>query len=296
MEGSMRFKIIFLILFTIFSQIIFAGSVQDAVTDLYKIILNRQPDQGGLNWWTNQISSGQRSFADTMHEFIFSAEFNQIAYSKSDTEFLKYTYQQTFNRAPDSSGFNWWLNQMRTVGYERKALFEQFVQSPEFRQSHPDLFVASSIQNPTKCTPSGPTVAQVLNWDEVVQLKMYSGNVAVIPVVAPRNGRVSVNFTQGQQPWSAGQTVTEFTVSKCPGLIDSSNPSCYMRSPFLNYSSISIYQNPLGDWVDQTTLGRNGCWAPQSEGPWYINVRWTYPNCPLGGGCGFSLQWGAGSW
>ena len=141
--------------------------------------------------------------------------------------------------------------------------------------------------------PAAGSIEATLAWGEVLQHRMGPGVIASFPIVAAPDGRSSVVFTQGQQPSTPAGVTTEFTISRCRGVIDSSVPECYVRSVFVNNNQITSYARAANGWVDQATLGANGCWAPETAGPWYVNVRWTYETCPFAS-CGFSLQWTLG--
>lgn len=129
---------------------------------------------------------------------------------------------------------------------------------------------------------------------------MSSGKIGYWTVIAAPNPPVSVAFIQGQMSVTPAGLVTEFSVSKCPGAIfDSSDTTghyvsqCYVKTTSVNNPSITMYTSPRFTWTDQASLGSRGCWAPAASGPWYVNVRWTYP---AGSGYGNSLQWGPGPW
>ena len=130
----------------------------------------------------------------------------------------------------------------------------------------------------------------------VDQLRMDSGTVAYYRVVgAPKPEQsVRVMFSQGQQPNTPPGVVTEFSVSKCPGVIDTTVPDCYYRNTSINNNAIEIFTAPVPQygWVDQTALAGRGCYAPIAERNYYVNVRWSYGTCPWGAGnCGSSMQW-----
>lgn len=126
-----------------------------------------------------------------------------------------------------------------------------------------------------------------LEWGEVRQQRAQSGQVMAFPVNATEMGRASLTFTQGQQPSTAARTITEFTVSNCPGVIDPTAGACYYRGPFVNNNSLDIYTRDYGI--------PGACLATNAAFTYYINVRWTYPVCNFGA-CGFSLQWAIGPW
>jgi hypothetical protein len=137
------------------------------------------------------------------------------------------------------------------------------------------------------------------------QLRMTPGVVAYYPVIAPSEAGVSVEFTQGQQAATPAGVTTEFTVSKCPGVIDTSVPDCYYRGGFPNNNKITIYTRtvPAYGWNDQASMTGFGCLAPATDSngapqQWYVNVKWSYAACPSNFtyGCGFSMQWARGPW
>jgi len=135
----------------------------------------------------------------------------------------------------------------------------------------------------------------------VDQLRMASGQIAYYPVAAAPNPArsVVVEVTQGQQPnQPSNYSATEFSVSKCPGRMDQQESTqCYYKSGQINNNKIVIYTEALPQygWIDQTTIGDRGCFAPAANGQYYVNVRWTYGSCPWTTGCGFSMQWAEGS-
>ena len=147
------------------------------------------------------------------------------------------------------------------------------------------------------CPQPAPNSAEaMLPWGEVLQLRMASDFISWFVVPPPMGNFHSVVLTQGQQPSTPAGVVTEFYVSRCRGVIDPNGvPQCYFRSTFVNNNTITIYRSAVNGWTDQATLGAQGCWAPESEGPWYANVRWTYASCPFAS-CGFSMQWTSGGW
>jgi hypothetical protein len=137
-----------------------------------------------------------------------------------------------------------------------------------------------------------------LGWSSAPsELRMATGVIASFPIPAPRTTKSSVRLSQGQVAVSPGG-ISEFSISKCPGVINTSGGSCYKSVPAGNYTNApDAYTKPVGTWDSQAEFdSRLSCWAPAAEGQWYVNVRWTYTttNCPYG--CGYSLQWYEGSY
>ena len=154
---------------------------------------------------------------------------------------------------------------------------------------------------PVGCEPAAAnSVARALDYGPVDQLRMQPGVIAYYPVIPQPNQLFSsIEFTQGQQPNTPGGVVTEFSVSRCPGVINTGPVGCYYKSQAVNNNKITVFTRakPEWGWTNQDSIGAFGCLADPTQGQWYVNVRWTYPSCPWGeNNCGFSMQWAIGAW
>ncbi|MBS7702202.1 DUF4214 domain-containing protein [Chelatococcus asaccharovorans] len=87
----------------------------EQVARLYNVYVGRDPDAAGLSFWMNLYNDGV-SIADISNEFYQSAEFQQQnpGVDTDNTEFLTAIYQNTFGRAPDQAGLDFWLNAMQS--------------------------------------------------------------------------------------------------------------------------------------------------------------------------------------
>lgn|GEM_PF-3311791 len=101
------------------------------VNRFYVKCMDRRPDSEGLNYWVNQLATGQQTGADISQGFIFSSEF--IAKNLSDNDFMGIMYRVFFNREPDSGGLEFWLEKLST-GMSRRDVLANFVKSREFTQ------------------------------------------------------------------------------------------------------------------------------------------------------------------
>ncbi len=118
--------------------------VEDFVTRFYQKVLNREPDTAGLQDWTNQLVSGTKSGADIAKGFIFSAEFTNRNTSNSD--YLTILYQAFFNRDPDTSGFNSWIDKL-DKGTSRESVLDGFLNSLEFSNLCADYGISPTTTN-----------------------------------------------------------------------------------------------------------------------------------------------------
>jgi hypothetical protein len=98
----------------------------------------------------------------------------------------------------------------------------------------------------------------------------------------------SISLLQGQVPVTPPSPITEITISRCPGVIETNlHSQCRLTSASPLFNKVTAVDRPLTD--DQNTAA--GCLAPSTE-QYYVNLRWTFPSCDYGAdGCGFSLQW-----
>ncbi|MCM2263698.1 MAG: DUF4214 domain-containing protein, partial [Desulfuromonadales bacterium] len=75
------------------------------VRQVYRDFLNREADQGGLNYWVGELAVGRMTRAAMVEQYLLSAEFGE-----------KFTpvarlYFACFNRIPDYSGLMYWVNE-----------------------------------------------------------------------------------------------------------------------------------------------------------------------------------------
>lgn len=99
------------------------------VNRLYSFVLNRQPDEGGLNDWVSKLMSKQSSGNDVAVGFFFSDELKMR--NVSDSEFVELLYMVMMNRASDAQGKAYWVNMLNN-GVSRMGVFNGFSGSAEF--------------------------------------------------------------------------------------------------------------------------------------------------------------------
>jgi peptidyl-Lys metalloendopeptidase len=104
-------------------------AIKNFVTRFYTQVLNRNPDQKGLDSWIYQLASGEKAGADIAKGFIFSNEFQNR--HTNDVTYLTILYKAFFGRAPDTGGLNIWLNKLAT-GSSRAEVLDGFLFSKEF--------------------------------------------------------------------------------------------------------------------------------------------------------------------
>jgi uncharacterized protein YkwD len=109
------------------SQVAIAGQVRR----LYLAFFKREPDAAGSSFWVNKVTNGY-SLGGIAGEFIKSAEFRATYGHLSDGQFITMVYQNVLGRAPDASGYNYWVQRMGQ-GMGRGSVMVNFSESAEFR-------------------------------------------------------------------------------------------------------------------------------------------------------------------
>ncbi|MBR6879745.1 MAG: DUF4214 domain-containing protein, partial [Clostridiales bacterium] len=99
------------------------------VERLYNVILGRSCDQGGMQDWSNRLSSGKISGAGAAYGFIFSEEYRNK--NKSDSDFLEDLYMAFMGRSSDSNGKTYWQGMINS-GKTDRDVFNGFTGSQEF--------------------------------------------------------------------------------------------------------------------------------------------------------------------
>ena len=99
------------------------------VTRLYKTVLERDPDQNGLNYWVSHLKNGTETGADVVANFYISEEMNNKGLSNS--KFVDLAYNGIMNRNPDSNGKGYWVNGLES-GASYDYVASGFIGSQEF--------------------------------------------------------------------------------------------------------------------------------------------------------------------
>ena len=107
-------------------------SISSSIGRLYTAAFGRVPDEGGLQYWVNVVNDPLVSYKDVSQNFVNSTEFSAIASPNSSSDvFATALYQNVLGRAPDSSGLDYWTNQLNSGLKDRADILIGFAESPE---------------------------------------------------------------------------------------------------------------------------------------------------------------------
>ena len=97
---------------------------------LYQAAFDRKPDVSGLDYWYQQMNSGV-TLEQVASGFINSAEFKALyGNNPSNAELVTLLYDNVLHRAPDTGGFNYWMNEL-DHGTSREQVLIGFSESIE---------------------------------------------------------------------------------------------------------------------------------------------------------------------
>ncbi len=103
--------------------------IKGFVTRFYQLVLNREPDSTGFNYWSSQLIDGTETGGNIARGFFESSEFTNR--QTADSEFLDIAYRSFFNREADSAGKHYWMREL-SLGTSRLNVINGFIASQEF--------------------------------------------------------------------------------------------------------------------------------------------------------------------
>lgn len=177
------------------------------VQNLYKNILQREGETGGINYWLAQADAGM-SASDMTKDFIYSTEGQHV------TAIVR-LYDVFFNRAPDSAGLSYWVSALSS-GTSLRQIANAFSTSSEFQSQFGSSSTASYVEaayGNILARPSDPEGKAY--WID----KIDSGAIT--------RGDAGLAFAQSSEALLGSSTATRFTDSylilRTAGITEPSN-------------------------------------------------------------------------
>lgn len=143
-------------------------SLRPYVEQVYRDLLKRDPDAGGLNSWVNALAFGA-PLQEVANSITSSDEFR--------SRLLSATYKRYLGRGTDSAGLAYWLEQMR-AGRTVEDVQAGFIASDEFYArsgATPKGWVVDLYRTVLDRTPSA---TEVQWWVDRIMSGMNRGTVA----------------------------------------------------------------------------------------------------------------------
>lgn len=118
---------------------------------------------------------------------------------------------------------------------------------------------------------------------------LNSGQVGYANLPTPTLG-AGGQVTLGETTTSTSATV-EMAINPCPGVYDSSNPACYIKTSNTNFVPLQFAVAQQSGINKNNAAGYGICWAAPGDSPtgqYFVNLRYTYN---AGGSYAFAVQW-----
>ncbi len=105
------------------------AAIKGFITRLYQNVLGRNPDESGMLFWYERLTTGGASAASVAVNFVCSKEFEDLRLP--DDVFLERMYITFLDRGSDPSGKAFWQDCLN-AGCSRRYIVAKFVASQEF--------------------------------------------------------------------------------------------------------------------------------------------------------------------
>lgn len=103
--------------------------IKSFVNTMYNTVLNRYPDQSGLDYWVSQLANGYITGSAVAYDFVFSSEFIDKNYCNN--HYVTHVYNAVLGRNADASGLSYWSSRLSS-GTSREEILNGFLTSSEF--------------------------------------------------------------------------------------------------------------------------------------------------------------------
>ena len=100
------------------------------ICHLYSTCLDREADEGGLEYWKGRINSGTSKGIGLAGSFVFSKEFTSKNYCNE--HFVAQLYPALMGREADDGGLAFWVGKLES-GVTREAMVNSFTSSNEYK-------------------------------------------------------------------------------------------------------------------------------------------------------------------
>jgi hypothetical protein len=111
---------------------------------LYQAALDRSADQSGAQYWLDEIETDTINFVNMAASFLVSDEYVDAYGTQTNTQFVEQIYQNTFDRAADQAGLNYWLNSLDS-GTSRALVLASIAASEEASNSVTNVIVVTGF-------------------------------------------------------------------------------------------------------------------------------------------------------
>lgn len=122
-----------------------ATTTATQIQQLYVGLLGRAADQGGLNWWVDQVTTGGRTLEDIRASFVTSTEYTTTYGAASTrTDLVTAIYSNLFERTPSADELAYWVSTDTRPADQLVTAFLEFASTADQAVINNKTFVAQT--------------------------------------------------------------------------------------------------------------------------------------------------------
>lgn len=140
-----------------------ATTTATQIQQLYVGLLGRAADQGGLNWWVDQVTTGGRTVEDIRASFVTSTEYTTTyGAAATRTDLVTSIYSNLFERTPSAAELAYWVTTDTRPADQLVSAFLQFASSADQAVINNKTFVAQTYTDTAGTDFNVATAAAVI--------------------------------------------------------------------------------------------------------------------------------------
>ena len=105
-------------------------NAKDFATRLYTCCLNREPEDGGLKYWSLALTNLEKTGCEAAAFFFTGDEF--VGFGLKNDEYVRRLYTTFMGRDPEASEIAYWVGEIDKGTQTKASVMAFFGQSPEF--------------------------------------------------------------------------------------------------------------------------------------------------------------------
>ena len=122
-----------------------ATTTATQIQQLYVGLLGRAADQGGLNWWVDQVTTGGRTLEDIRASFVTSTEYTTTyGAATTRTDLVTAIYSNLFERTPSADELAYWVSTDTRPADQLVTAFLEFASTADQAVINNKTFVAQT--------------------------------------------------------------------------------------------------------------------------------------------------------
>lgn len=140
-----------------------ATTTATQIQQLYVGLLGRAADQGGLNWWADQVTTGGKTLEDVRASFVTSTEYT-TTYGAATTraDLVTSIYQNLFERTPSADEVKYWAETDTRPADQLVAAFIEFAGAADQAVINNKTFVAQTYTDTVGTSFNAQAAASVI--------------------------------------------------------------------------------------------------------------------------------------